>query len=275
MALPFILSRENDILLGGLFGMTHGKTTRNVSKKLREFIIVVTSMAGYVPKNATILRTILMLSSFVFSLYLVTYQPLNSNLAFAYFIFSETLYVGFISSVLAENGLRHWFLRRWSDENKGFKAYQTALGFLFFHNALSIGYVASSTPDGLFQMANKNLILIMAVLTFIGGFAIKVWAAKTLSIEIYYFKDMFLGRRISQFVVTGPYKYFDNPTYGIGQLPAYATAIWYGSKHGLIVGFLNQFLIFSFYFIMEKRFIKRVYFDAQFQPNDLPVQSKS
>ena len=76
---------------------------------------------------------------------------------------------------------------------------------------------------------------------------------------IYYWKDMFLGRKICEFVVTGPYKYFSNPMYGIGQLPAYAAAIWYGSKHGLIAAFVNQCLIFSFYFLIEKKFIKRVY----------------
>jgi len=47
--------------------------------------------------------------------------------------------------------------------------------------------------------------------------------------------------------------------YGIGQLPAYAAALWYGSASGLIAAILNQLLIFSFYFLAEKKFIKRVY----------------
>jgi protein-S-isoprenylcysteine O-methyltransferase Ste14 len=239
--------------------MTHSKTLRNILTKIWHFIEIVISMAGYVPKNATILRTIVILASFVFSLYLGRYQPLNSDLAIVYFIFSEIFYLGFISTVLTENGLRHWFIRRWGDENRGYQAYETVLGFLFFHNGISIGFIASSTPDSLFHLANNNLIFIIIPLIFISGFIIKIWAAKVVSINIYYWKDMFLGRKICEFVVTGPYKYFSNPMYGIGQLPAYATAIWYGSKYGLIAAFLNQFLIFSFYFLVEKRFIKRVY----------------
>jgi len=217
------------------------------------------SMAGYVPKNATIPRTIAILSSFLFSFYLGRFQPVNSSLAIVYFALSEIFYFGFISSVLPENGLRHWFIRRWSDETKGYQAYETALGFLFFHNGVSIGYIASATPGTLFNLADNDLIFILVPLIFLSGFTIKIWAAKVVTIDIYYWKDMFLGRKICDFVVTGPYKYFSNPMYGIGQLQAYATAIWYGSKHGLIAALLNQFLIFSFYFLVEKKFIRRVY----------------
>ncbi|MCJ7447233.1 MAG: phosphatidylethanolamine N-methyltransferase family protein [Bacteroidales bacterium] len=244
--------------------MTHNKIIRNILKKIGQFIVLVISMAGYVPKNATILRTTVILSSLIFSFYLSRYQPLNSNLAIVYFIISEICYLGFISVVLAENGLRHWFIRRWGNEDKGYLAYETVLGFLFFHNGVSIGYIASSTPDTLFQLSDKSLIFTIIPLIFICGFTIKIWAAKVVTINIYYWKDMFLGRKICEFVVTGPYKYFSNPMYGIGQLPAYATAIWYGSKHGLIAAFINQFLIFSFYFLVEKKFIKRIY-----QNNDL------
>jgi protein-S-isoprenylcysteine O-methyltransferase Ste14 len=234
-------------------------TISGTLKKIREFIILVISMAGYVPRNATILRTIVISFSFLFSIYLGSCQPLNSSLATVYFILSEIGYLGFISLVLSENGLRHWFIRRWGDENRGYQAFETTLGFLFFHNGASIGYIASSTPDTLFHLTNAYLIYLLIPIVFICGFIVKIWAAKVVTIDIYYWKDMFLGRKICDFVVTGPYKYISNPMYGIGQLPAYATAIWYGSKYGLVAAFLNQFLIFSFYFLVEKKFIKRVY----------------
>ena len=94
---------------------------------------------------------------------------------------------------------------------------------------------------------------------FVIGFVIKIWSAYTVGIDIYYWKDMFLGRKICEFVVSGPYKYFTNPMYGIGQIQAYALALWYGSSIGLIVALVNQLLVFTFYFLVEKPFIKRVY----------------
>ena len=216
-------------------------------------------MVGYVPKNATIFRTIALLSSLIFVFYLSRYQSGNYNLAILYFLLCEVCYFSFITIVLSENGLRHWFTRKWGNENEGYLAYEAVLGFLFFHNAASIGYITSSSPGSLFHFIPDDFLLILVSILFISGFAVKIWATKVVEVEIYYWKDMFFGKKISNFVVTGPYKYFKNPMYGIGQIPAYATAIWYGSKYGLIAAFLNQFLIFMFFYLVEKKFIKRVY----------------
>jgi protein-S-isoprenylcysteine O-methyltransferase Ste14 len=230
-----------------------------IVKNIKSLITLLISMAGFVPKNASVARTILMSCSLTVALCFSHFQPANSGIAFLYFFISETLYLGFITLVLSENGLRYWFIKRWGNEEDGYIAYETILGFLFFENAIGIGYVASSTPGNLFSFIHEDLLLTLAGVMFIGGFVIKILAAKAVSIEIYYWKDMFLGRKICDFVVTGPYKYFNNPMYGIGQIQAYATAIWYGSVFGLSVAFLNQLLIFSFYFLIEKKFIQRVY----------------
>jgi protein-S-isoprenylcysteine O-methyltransferase Ste14 len=228
-------------------------------KKIRDLIGIVISMAGFVPRSATIFRIIIMAASLCLSFYLTIFEPLNKDIAIMYFLIAEILYLGFISSVLPENGLRRWFMRRWSDEKRGYRAYETALGFLFFHNGASIGYIASSAPGTLFNVDERSIIFLLLPVLIAFGFMIKIWAAKVVSVDIYYWKDMFLGRKICDFAVTGPYKYFSNPMYGIGQLPAYATAVWYGSANGLIAAFVNQLLIFTFYFLAEKKFIKRVY----------------
>ncbi|MDP4208179.1 MAG: methyltransferase [Bacteroidota bacterium] len=227
-------------------------------------------MAGYVPKNATILRTIALFFSIAFTIYLVNYQPDNFHLAVWYFILNEVFYLSFITIVLSENGLRHWFIRKWGNETEGYLAYEAILGFLFYHNQLSIGYITSSSPESLFLVIYEEYLLIILAIPFICGFVIKIWAAKVVTIEIYYWKDMFLGKKISDFVVAGPYKYFSNPMYGLGQLQAYATALWFGSKYGLIAAFLNQFSIFLFFYLVEKKFIQRVYQKKGLQP--IPIQ---
>jgi protein-S-isoprenylcysteine O-methyltransferase Ste14 len=224
------------------------------------------SMAGYVPKNATIFRSIAMIASLAFAIYLNNYQTNNSNLAIAYFLLSETCYISFITLVLSKNGFRHLFIRKWGNENDGYLAFEATLGFLFFHNGVSIGYIASSNPGGLFNFINKDLLLIIVAIMVISGFTIKILAAKAVTVDIYYWKDMFLGKKISDFVITGPYKYFKNPMYGIGQLQAYAIAIWYGSTYGLFAALINQLLIFSFYYLVEKEFIKSVYQKKILQP---------
>lgn len=236
-----------------------GTQISGLIKKITELIEIVISMAGFVPRSATFFRIIIMVASLGFSFYLTIFKPLTPGTAIIYFILVEILYLGFISFVLPEKGLRHWFVQKWGDEKKAYRAYETILGFLFFHNGASIGYLASSSPGTLFNITDRGIIFLALPLLIAFGFVIKIWAAKVVSVDIYYWKDMFLGRKICDFAVTGPYKYFSNPMYGIGQLPAYATALWYGSQSGLIAAVINQLLIFTFYFLAEKKFIKRVY----------------
>lgn len=216
-------------------------------------------MAGYVIKNRTPLRTAVMLVSVTFSFFLLKLQAYNDNFALIYFLIAEVSYVGFTMLVLSKNGFRLWFIKKWNSEENGFRAFEGILGFLFFHNALSLGFIASSTAGRFSIVENKSLLLVITLIPFITGFLIKILAAKVVSIEIYYWKDMFLGRKICDFVVSGPYKYLSNPMYGFGQMQAYAAAIWYGSIEGLYAAIVNQCLIFAFYFLFEKKFIERTY----------------
>jgi protein-S-isoprenylcysteine O-methyltransferase Ste14 len=216
-------------------------------------------MAGFVPRHATPLRAIFFLSSLVFAVYLSFLQPDNSLLALIYFILAETMYIGFIMLVLSRKGFRLWFRKKWGGEDEGYKAYEGILRFLFFHNAVSMGYVASATRQGLDVDAGKGFLLFIIIVLFATGYLVKILAAKVVSIDIYYWKDMFLGKRVSEFVVSGPYKYLSNPMYGVGQIPAYASAIWYGSVYGLGAAIINQCLIFTFYYFFEKKFINRIY----------------
>lgn len=241
-----------------LFYLTNKNTLNKTFGNISRIINIFISMAGYVPNHATIGRTFALGLSLIFAVYLSIYEPFNTRISFPYFVIGEVLYVGFIMTTLSKNGLRHWFIRKWGEE-KGYLTYEGILGFLFFHNAICIGYIASSTPGDLFSFIDRNTLFLIVLILFAGGFLIKIFAAKAVSIDIYYCKDMFLGRKISDFVVSGPYKYFKNPMYGVGQLQAYATAIWYGSEYGLAAAFLNQALVYSFYFLVEKKFVRRTY----------------
>lgn len=226
---------------------------------LGRFFILLISISGYVPRHATMPRTVAMSASLATSVYLTVCQPLNARLAISYFILSTASYIAFIFLVLSKDGRRHWFVGKWRGEDEGYLAYEAILGLLFFHNGVSIGYVASSTPGILFSFVPEVVFLAIAAILFIGGFTVKVWAARAVSVDIYYWKDMFLGRRISAFIHTGPYRYLTNPMYGVGQLQAYGAAIWFGSIYGLVAALLNQSCLFLFYHVEEKRFVERVY----------------
>ena len=190
--------------------------------------------------------------------YLALAQAGNRRLAVLYALGSILCYVGFISAVLPQNGLRHWFVKRWGEEG-GYLVFEATLGFLFFHNAAAIGYVATSSPGSVLTFMPREVVLSLAAVLFFVGCVTKLWAATTVSVDIYYWKDMFLGRQVCDFVETGPYKYLSNPMYGVGQLQAYAVAIWFDSPTGLAIALINQCCVFLFHFAVEKPFIQRTF----------------
>lgn len=241
--------------------MTIRKSIVTISAAIVKYLILIISMAGFVPKHATVPRIIAIGSSIAFSIFLASVYTENTTAGMIYFIISEVLYIGFIFLVLSKNGYRQRFMKRWKTEEEAYLFFEAILGFLFFHNATSLGFITSSSPGNLFDFIPRDLLLLIVICLTLTGFAIKIWSAEIVTIDIYYWKDMFVGGKIAEFVVTGPYRFLKNPMYGVGQLPAYAAAVWYGSETGLIAAFINQFLIFTFYFSVEKKFIQRVYLD--------------
>lgn len=225
---------------------------------IKKLIHTILSISGFIPEHTTLTRALFMGASIVFSS-LVLPHHLYLNYAIAYFILSTIVYLGFIFLVLPQHGLKIKWIA-WQGEDRAYLYYEGFLAFAFFHNGVSLSFISqSSSGSGFWGEYPQPLVMGVFLLLFVGGLLVKIWSAYVVGIPIYYWKDMFVGRKISEFVVSGPYKYFSNPMYGIGQLQVYAIAIYYNSFYGLIFGAINQGLVFLFYFLAERPFISRTY----------------
>jgi protein-S-isoprenylcysteine O-methyltransferase Ste14 len=231
---------------------------RSALAQIRGLLSTILAMSGFVPAHASVARATVMSASVALCYYLSLTQPGNQRLAVLYAVGSIVGYVGFISVVLPRNGLRLWFVKRWGEE-RGYLAFEAILGFLFFHNAAAIGYVASSAPGRMLTFLPREVVVSLAAILFVVGLVTKLWAATSVSVDVYYWKDMFLGRKVGDFVATGPYRFLKNPMYGVGQLQAYSLAIWLGSPAGLAIAFLNQCSVFLFHFAVEEPFVQRTH----------------
>ncbi|HEY0040003.1 MAG TPA: methyltransferase [Flavisolibacter sp.] len=227
-------------------------------RAIKKLIHTMLSISGFVPEHMSLMRFVFMLGSVLVSVFIL---PKHKNLDFAigYFLCSTIAYVGLLFLVLPERGIRLSLIKRFGKQ-KAYLYFEAFLAFAFFHNGVSLSFISqSSAGSGFFGSIPGTVTFTLFCILLTAGTVIKIWSAYVVGVPIYYWKDMFLGRKICHFVVTGPYKYFCNPMYGIGQLQVYAIAIYYHSFYGLIFGAINQGLVFLFYFTVEKPFIYRTY----------------
>jgi protein-S-isoprenylcysteine O-methyltransferase Ste14 len=203
-------------------------------KKIRDYFTLALSISGFVPKHATFLRSAFMLSGLVFSMRLMRLSKSAPVNPYLFFLSTSGAYFGFIYSILSKGSLRHQFTRKFATEKEAYLAYEAILGFLFFMNGTSMGYISAARQDTLPVRVNKKFLQPVAALLFLAGWTVKVWSAKVVGSNIYYWKDMFYDRKITDFAEEGPYKVLRNPMYGVGQLQTYATALWYRSLPGLL-----------------------------------------
>ncbi len=227
-------------------------------KIIKEFIHTLLSISGLIPENTTLIRAFFWLTSVGGTIFLL---PKFARLDYAiiYFAISTVFYIGFIFFVLPQNGLRLKWIAAVGGE-QAYLQYEGILAIAFFHNGVSLGFISQSSQGSCcWGHLSPLAILVPAVILFLTGFIVKLWSAWLVGIPIYYWKDMFLGEKISDFVEAGPYKFLNNPMYGLGQIQVYAIALYYNSFYGLVFGALNQLLVFVFYFNVEKPFIKRMY----------------
>lgn len=238
---------------------------------IKKLLHTLLSISGFIPEHTTFYRALFMGASILLSV-IVLPKYLQIDYAIAYFALSTVVYIGFIFLLLPEKGLRLKLMAALGEE-KAYLYYEGFLAFAFFHNGVSLGFISkSSVGSGFGNDFPQAIVMVVAPLLFSVGLVVKIWSAYVVGIPIYYWKDMFLGRKVTDFVITGPYKYFNNPMYGIGQVQVYAIALYYTSAYGIIFGAINQILVFSFYFIVEKPFIKRTYLTSE-NPDSHPLKT--
>ena len=178
----------------------------------------------------------------------------DPRLTMAYFVATAAFYYGGNAVILGSRIGRSWVARL--GEEPAFRRYETVLALMFMNQGLGLGAMASSGGPALPLSAGSALVLGLSLGAV--GLVVKVWATSLLGVDVYYYKDLFLGRPVSSFVVRGPYRVFANPMYGVGQLHAYGYAIVCRSWSGLVAAALCQALTYLFYFAVERPFVLRM-----------------
>lgn len=233
-------------------------------------IVALLEMSGILFGKITPIRLFLYLAialeilAFTYIPYLSTYQ-FSIWYAVIWFIVRQT----FLFSSFTPKGLAYRMKNKWGEQTAG-EIYLHITAFSFWYRARSYSLLIKHTSWDLFPGLKAyfptlfeiwgfdiNALVLISYGCALIGMIINVWSFILIERGAYYYMDMFYGRFLTTFKKSGPYKWFENPMYGPGQIPSYGVALAAGSVSGIIMSFLNQVCAYIFYYGLEKPHIKR------------------
>jgi protein-S-isoprenylcysteine O-methyltransferase Ste14 len=107
-------------------------------------------------------------------------------------------------------------------------------------------------------LAPRVAFAVGAVLAVV-GLGTKLWAARTLGSNAYYWHNFFDPEEAIGPVSTGPYRFISSPMYTVGYLQTYGLALMLRSFPGLIAAGFCQVAILTFYVVIERPHFRRLH----------------
>lgn len=237
---------------------------------LYKSVVAILEMSGILIAKLTPLR-ILLIVLIIAEIIAFRYIPFLTSYSFSiwyaviWFIVRQT----FLFWSFTPKGLAYLMKKKWGEAKAG-EIYMLITAFSFWYRAHSYSLLLKHTSWDLFPQFKSyfpplfevvgievNALVIVSYLFAIIGMIVNVWSFILIERGAYYYMDMFYGRFLTNFKKEGPYKWFANPMYGIGQIPSYGVALAAGSVSGILMSFLNQACAYIFYYAFEKPHIKR------------------
>ena len=162
--------------------------------------------------------------------------------AFAYAILSRLAYVLFVGITL----------NRENREASEFRRFRRVASIVMNNDAAAFILLCVLTRNTLALPVSTTVSVITGAALVLVGLGTKLWAARTLGSDAYFWHNFFDPANARGPVATGPYRYVSNPMYTIGYLQTYGLALITRSLPGMIAAGFAHAAIIAFYRIVEK-----------------------
>jgi hypothetical protein len=245
-------------------------------KSIRRIFIVLLASAGIRLDKLTEGRIdALLFIAIGYASHLLISQHITLLFALIYYFGLFAVRYIYLFASFVKHGFAGWLIEKYG-EPKAWSIYELLTAVLFFQRGLSFGLltevsqwsVLNFVGDALLPFGATGLMIFKTSCMGVGiglifiGLWVNITSTFVIGIDTYYYKDLFLKRSVVDFKVEGPYKYFANPMYGIGQASGYGAALMVGSVEGLLATLLNQVVMYVFYHVIEKPHIKAMLVEA-------------
>lgn len=169
----------------------------------------------------------------------------------AYAILSRVAYVLYVGFALRREELY--------GPSGDFRRFRRRASFVMNNDAVAFVALCLATRNTVrLPMPVAASIAVGAALAII-GVGTKLWAARTLGRDAYYWRNVFEPESAGEPVWSGPYRFVSNPMYTIGYLQTYGLALMLRSLPGLCASAFAQAAILIFYFVVEKPHFERLH----------------
>lgn len=168
--------------------------------------------------------------------------------ALAYHFLSRLAYVGWVGAALRAE-------ERSPGHTGGFDRFRRRAAWLMNNDGAGFVALCFVTRESLRLALPTPVVFVAGALLIIGSVAVKLWAARTLGWDAYYWRNFFDPSFGDSPAATGPYRFFKNPMYTVGNLHLYGLALAAGSLPGLVMAVFDHAAILLFY-----RFVERPHF---------------
>lgn len=173
-------------------------------------------------------------------------------LAFAYAILSRMAYVLFVGTVLRRQD-------RGGGSGFTFREFRRRAAVIMNHDAFALVVCCVATRNTWALPVSWRVSFAIGAVLVIIGLGVKLWAARTLGFDAYYWHNFFEPEVAIGPVSSGPYRFISSPMYTIGYLQTYGVALITRSFPGLIAAAFSQTAILVFYFLVERPHFRRLH----------------
>jgi protein-S-isoprenylcysteine O-methyltransferase Ste14 len=195
-------------------------------------------------------RGLAALAVFTLGLLWVCDPGLSLGAASAAFAGAVTLRFGFLFASFVPAGIAARFAARFGIE-RGYGAYRTVLDLLLFAQRASFLALVCATAEAPAGPLGVALMIVGALMLPL-GVGVSVWATRTVGLDAWYYRDLFIGRRNAGLERRGPYAFCRDPMYLVGPLAGYGLALLALSPIALFAAGLNQALLLVFNDVVER-----------------------
>ena len=151
-------------------------------------------------------------------------------------------------------------LRR--EENAGdeaFRRFRRRAAWIMNHDGFAFIVLCVVTRDTWTLPFSPTLTIAAGAALALIGVGTKVWAARTLGSDAYYWRNFFVPESATGPASAGPYRFVSNPMYTVGYLQTYGLALIFRSFPGIFAAGFSQAAILVFYLVVERPHFRRLH----------------